>query len=80
MEQRNYMRKRSQKLTRISTDKNDGFNNLIDAHTQALENNSLKIIKALEALSDKQLKPSEREALNKVKTRLRKIDKGLDDL
>lgn len=75
------MRKKKQKLTKISnSNKNDGFNKLIDAHTQALENNSLKIVQALEALSDKELKPSEREALYKVKENLKKIDKGLDRL
>ena len=74
------MRKKKQKLTKISNNKNDGFNKLIDAHTQALENNSLKIIQALEALANKELRPSEREALYKVKENLKKIDKGLDRL
>ncbi len=75
------MRKKKQKLTRIeTTNSNDGFNNLIDRHTHALEENSLKIVKALKALSKKDLKSSELEALKKIKNSLKKIDKGIDKL
>ena len=72
------MKKKKQKLTKANS--SDGFNNLIDVHTQALETNSLKIVEALKALSTKDLKPSEVEALNKVKSRLKRIDKGIDKL
>ena len=79
MEQRNYMRKKNQKLTRIK-DSNDGFNGLIDAHTQALENNSLKISEALEALADKSLTLKQKDELKRLKSALKRIDKGIDKL
>ena len=79
MEQRNYMRKKNQKLTRVKNS-NDGFNGLIDAHTQALENNSLKISEALEALADKPLTLKQKDELKRLKSALKRIDKGIDKL
>ena len=80
------MRKKKKKSTKSSLEKvtrlgnSDGFNNLIDVHTQALENNSLKIIEALEILSTKHLKCREMEEFNKIKGKLNRIDKELKNL
>ena len=86
MEQRSCMRKKKKKSTKSSPEKvtrlgnMDGFNNLIDVHTQALENNSLKIIEALEVLSTKHLRCREMEEFNKIKGKLNRIDKELKNL
>lgn len=80
------MRKKKKKSTKSSPEKvtrlsnGDGFNNLIDVHTQALENNSLKIIEALEALSTKHLRCREMEEFKKIKGKLNRIDKELKNL
>ena len=59
---------------------NDGFNNLIDVHTRALEENSERIIEALELLKDKKLTESDKKALSKIKSNLKRLNKDIDIL
>ena len=74
------MRKKEQKLTRIKNTGNDGFNNLIDSHTHALEKNSLKIVEALEALSKQHLNITQLKELKSIKAALNRINKGIDKI
>ena len=57
-----------------------GFDNLLEVHTRALEENSKSVIEILELLSDKQLSIKDRKNLNKIKRELKNIDTTIDSL
>lgn len=57
-----------------------GFNSLIGAYTEALEENSKDIADVLMLLQRKELKDSDRKALRSIKRALKKIDDTLNDL
>ena len=57
-----------------------GFDNLLEVHTRALEENSKSVVEILELLSDKQLSIKDRKNLNKIKRELKNIDTTIDSL
>ena len=57
-----------------------GFDNLLEVHTRALEENSKSVVEILELLSDKQLSIKDRKNLNKIKREIKNIDSALDSL
>ena len=73
------MKKKRQKLTRTKN-KEEGFNNLIDVHTNAIEKNSNKIVEALEALSDKHLSYNEMKQLKSIRAALNRLNKDIDKI
>ena len=60
--------------------KTSGMENLLNVHTQALENNSESIVEILQLLSEKELSAKDRNALKKIRRELKGIDKTLDSL
>ena len=63
-----------------SFNKNEGFADLLEVHTLALENNSKSLIEILEILSEKELSYKDKEALKKIKRELKGIDNKVDSL
>lgn len=61
-----------------STEK--GFENLLEAHTHALEKNSEKVVEILERLSTVKLDPKMQRTLKRIKSELKGIDNKLDTL
>ena len=61
-----------------STEK--GFENLLEAHTHALEQNSEKVVEILERLSKVKLDPKNQRILKRIKSELKGIDRKLDTL
>ena len=59
---------------------NKGFNDLLEVHTVALENNSKSVVEILELLSEKNLSIKDKEDLKKIKRELSSIDKRVDTL
>jgi hypothetical protein len=57
-----------------------GMEQLLNVHTQALEDNSESIIEILELLSSKELSEKDKRVLRDVKNELKSIDKTLDSL
>lgn len=57
-----------------------GFDNLLEVHTRALEENSKSVVEILELLSDKQLSIKDRKNLNRIKRELKNIDTTIDSL
>ena len=57
-----------------------GFEKLLGAHTQALEDNSRSVVEILELLSQKQLSAKDKSALKSIKKELKGIDRTLDSL
>lgn len=57
-----------------------GFDNLLEVHTRALEENSKSVVEILELLSDKQLSIKDRKNLNKIKREIKNIDTTIDSL
>ena len=53
---------------------------LLNVHTQALENNSESIVEILELLSSKDLSEKDKKVLRDIKKELKGIDKTLDSL
>lgn len=53
---------------------------LLNVHTQALENNSESIVEILELLSSKELSEKDKKVLRDIKRELKGIDKTLDSL
>ena len=71
---------KKKKKSSVSRNKNisDGFNNLIDMHTGALQENSERIVEALEMLQDKSLSYEDKRALSKIRSGLKKLNKDID--
>ena len=61
-----------------STEK--GFENLLDAHVSALEENSEKVVEILERLAESKLDIKNIKALKRIKSELNSIDRRLDTL
>ena len=59
---------------------NDGFEELLNVHTQALEANSKIVVELLEVLSGKELSFKDKESLKKIKRELQSIDSKVDSL
>ena len=57
-----------------------GFDNLINVHTSALEENSKMIAKMLKELSKKKLSLSNIQDIKFIKKELKRLDKELDNL
>ena len=57
-----------------------GMEQLLNVHTQALENNSESIVEILELLSSKDLSVKDKKVLKDIKRELKGIDKTLDSL
>ena len=55
-----------------------GANNLLDAHINALDENSKRVVEILERLSEVELNPKDRRALKRIKSEYKGIDKRLD--
>lgn len=53
---------------------------LLNVHTQALEDNSESIVEILELLASKDLSINDRKTLRSIKKELKTIDKTLDSL
>ena len=67
-------------LQRKSKSASKGFEKLLGAHTQALEDNSKSVVEILELLSQKKLSAKDKNALKSIKKELKGIDKTLDSL
>ena len=59
---------------------NKGMEQLLNVHTQALENNSDSIVEILELLSSKELSEKDKKVLRDIMKELKGIDKTLDSL
>ena len=59
---------------------NKGMEQLLNVHTQALEDNSESIVEILELLASKDLSINDRKTLRSIKKELKTIDKTLDSL
>ena len=59
---------------------NKGMEQLLNVHTQALEDNSESIVEILELLASKDLSVKDKKALKDIKRELKGIDKTLDSL
>ena len=59
---------------------NKGMEQLLNVHTQALENNSDSIVEILELLSSKELSEKDKKVLRDIKKELKGMDKTLDSL
>ena len=59
---------------------NKGMEQLLNVHTQALEDNSESIVEILELLASKDLSAKDKKALKDIKRELKGIDKTLDSL
>lgn len=57
-----------------------GANNLLDAHINALGENSKKVVEILERLSEAKLTSKDKRALKRIKSELKNIDKRFDSL
>ena len=57
-----------------------GMEQLLNVHTQALEDNSESIVEILELLASKDLSAKDKKVLKDIKRELRGIDKTLDSL
>ena len=58
----------------------NGFECLLNVHTNALKENSEKVVEILERLSEVKLDPKSKRALKRIKSELRSVDKRLDSL
>ena len=72
MKEKNVLRKESSS--------NKGMEQLLNVHTQALEDNSESIVEILELLSSKKLSVKDKKVLKDIKRELKGIDKTLDSL
>ena len=59
---------------------NKGMEQLLNVHTQALEDNSESIVEILELLSSKDLSVKDKKVLKDIRRELKGIDKTLDSL
>ena len=59
---------------------NSGMEQLLNVHTQALEDNSESIVEILELLASKDLSSKDKKVLKDIKRELKGIDKTLDSL
>ena len=67
------------KLQKKSNTSN-GMEQLLNVHTQALEDNSESIVEILKLLSSKKLSVKDKKVLKDIKRELKGIDKTLDSL
>lgn len=72
MKEKNVLRKES--------NSNKGMEQLLNVHTQALEDNSESIVEILKLLSSKKLSVKDKKVLKDIKRELKGIDKTLDSL
>lgn len=59
---------------------NSGFEELLEVHTAALENNSKDVVELLEILSGKELSFKDKESIKKIRKELQSIDNKIDSL
>ena len=57
-----------------------GFEDLLEVHTKALENNSKSVIEILEVLSKRNLQIKDREALKRINKEIKALDRRVDSL
>ena len=57
-----------------------GMEQLLNVHTQALEDNSESIVEILELLASKDLSAKDKKVLKDIKRELKGIDKTLDSI
>lgn len=65
---------------RKESSSNKGMEQLLNVHTQALEDNSESIVEILKLLSSKELSVKDKKVLKDIKRELKGIDKTLDSL
>lgn len=65
---------------RKESSSNKGMEQLLNVHTQALEDNSESIVEILKLLSSKKLSVKDKKVLKDIKRELKGIDKTLDSL
>ena len=65
---------------RKESNSNKGMEQLLNVHTQALEDNSESIVEILKLLSSKKLSVKDKKVLKDIKRELKGIDKTLDSL
>lgn len=71
---------REKRILRKESKTNKGMEQLLNVHTQALEDNSESIVEILELLASKDLSINDRKTLRSIKKELKTIDKTLDSL
>ena len=71
---------RGRRILQKKSKANKGMEQLLNVHTQALENNSESIVEILELLSSKELSEKDKKVLRDIKRELKGIDKTLDSL
>lgn len=71
---------REKRILRKESKTNKGMEQLLNVHTQALEDNSESIVEILELLASKDLSINDRKTLRSIKKELKIIDKTLDSL
>lgn len=58
----------------------NSFDNLLAGFTEALEDNSNQIVKALKAIKRKKLTSKDKQALEKLGKEIKSLDKDLDSI
>lgn len=71
------MRKKDKNFSQASA---NSFDNLMAGFTEALEDNSAQIVKALGELKEKNLNKKQKETLAKLGKEIKSLDKDLDSL
>ena len=67
-------------MQKKNNNQSNGFDDLLEVHTRALEENSKSVVEILELLSDKKLSIKDRKNLNKIKREIKNIDITIDSL
>ena len=71
------MKKNSKNFSQASA---NSFDNLLAGFTEALEENSTQIVKALKAIKRKKLTSKDKQALEKLGKEIKSLDKDLDSI
>ena len=71
------MRKKDKNFSQASA---NSFDNLLAGFTEALEENSTEIIKALKQLKKKKLTSKDKKALEQLGKEIKSLDKDIDSL
>ena len=71
------MKKKNKNFSQISA---NSFDNLLVGFTEALEENSVEIVKALKQLKKKKLTFKDKKALESMGRELKNLDKDLDSI
>ena len=71
------MKKKDKNFSQASA---NSFDNLLAGFTEALEENSVEIVKALKQLKKKKLTSRDRKALENIGKEIKSLDKDLDTI